>query len=76
MVWINKFFFSLLDYNINNSMEMFIMGKIKSMLEEDIVMNPEIHDGSNEYEFWIYCERNKLTKKTRRSYVRKRKKSS
>ena len=48
------------------------MGKVKGMYEEDMVKNPELYDGSNEYEFWIHHEKNKPTKK-RRSNVRRKK---
>ena len=54
------------------------MGKMKKRLEEDMMMHPELYDGSNEYEFWMHCvleEKNKPTKKKRRPYVRRKKKS-
>ena len=48
------------------------MGKVKQKMEEDMMMHPELHDGSNEYEFWIYHKKSKQTKK-RRSNVRRKK---
>tara|TARA_Y100000310_G_C20288719_1_gene626167 strand:- start:338 stop:490 length:153 start_codon:yes stop_codon:yes gene_type:complete len=48
------------------------MGKVKGMYEEDMMKNPELYDGSNEYEFWIYYKKIKQTKK-RRSNVRRKK---
>ena len=48
------------------------MGKFKKKLEQDMIMHPELYDGSNEYEFWIHHEKNKPTKK-RRSNVRRKK---
>ena len=48
------------------------MGKVKGKLEEDMIMRPELYDGSDEYEFWIHHKKNKPTKK-RRSNVRRKK---
>ena len=33
------------------------MGKIKKLLEEDMMMNPELYNGWDDYEFWIQCRK-------------------
>ena len=50
------------------------MSKIKGMLEESMMRNPELYNGHADYEFWIQCRKqNKPTK--RRSNVRRKKES-
>jgi len=54
------------------------MGKFKKKLEQDMIMHPELYDGSNEYEFMMHCiieEKTKVNKTKRRSYVRRKKRS-
>ena len=36
------------------------MGKIKGMLEESMIRNPELYDGSADYEFWMKCREEEL----------------
>ena len=62
------------------------MGKVKKLLEEDMIRNPELYNGEADYEFWIQCRKEELlekeskptTKITRKgkSNVRKRRKNS
>ena len=39
------------------------MGKVKGMLEEDMIKHPELYDGSTDYEFWIQSRKEKLLEK-------------
>ena len=54
------------------------MSKIKRLLEEDMIMNPELYNGWADYEFWIQCrkeailEREKINNKN--SSIKKGKK--
>ena len=36
------------------------MGKVKSMLEKDMMENPELYNGHAEEEFWIQCRKEEL----------------
>ena len=36
------------------------MSKIKGILEENMMLNPELYDGSVDYEFWIQCRKEEL----------------
>ena len=36
------------------------MGKVKGMLEESMMRNPELYDGSADYEFWMQCRKEEL----------------
>ena len=50
------------------------MGKVKGMLEESMMKNPELYNGHADYEFWIQCRKEKQNKPTkRRSNVRRKK---
>ena len=33
------------------------MGKFKEILEEDMMMNPELYESWSDYEFWIQCRK-------------------
>ena len=33
------------------------MSKIKRLLEEDMMINPELYNGWSDYEFWIQCRK-------------------
>ena len=33
------------------------MGKVKGILEEDMMRNPELYNGWVDYEFWIQCRK-------------------
>jgi hypothetical protein len=33
------------------------MSKIKRLLEEDMMRNPELYNGWSDYEFWIQCRK-------------------
>ena len=33
------------------------MGKVKKLLEEDMIRNPELYNGEADYEFWIQCRK-------------------
>ena len=50
------------------------MGKIKGILEEDMIRYPELYNGHADEEFWESINKKKPTK--RRRNVRKRKKSN
>ena len=59
------------------------MGKIKSILEEDMMKYPELYNGEADYEFWLQCRKEELLEREnkstikiiRRAYVRKKKTS-
>ena len=36
------------------------MGKVKAMLEKDMMENPELYNGHAEEEFWIQCRKEEL----------------
>ena len=61
------------------------MGKIKGMLEENMIKNPDLYNGHVDYEFWMQCRKEELleregkpTNKIRKgkSNVRKEKKGN
>ena len=39
------------------------MGKVKKLLEEDMIRNPELYNGEADYEFWIQCRKEELLEK-------------
>ena len=39
------------------------MGKVKGMLEESMMKNPELYNGHADEEFWIQCRKEKLLEK-------------
>ena len=39
------------------------MGKVKGMLEEDMIKYPELYNGYADFEFWIQCQKEKLLEK-------------
>ena len=39
------------------------MGKIKGILEEDMMKHPELYNGEVDYEFWIQCQKKELLEK-------------
>ena len=39
------------------------MGKIKGMLEESMMKNPELYNGHADYEFWMQCRKEELLEK-------------
>ena len=36
------------------------MSKVKGMLEESMIRNPELYNGHADYEFWIQCRKEEL----------------
>ena len=36
------------------------MSYIKRKLEEDMMLHPELYDGSADYEFWIQCRKEEI----------------
>ena len=36
------------------------MSKVKGMLEENMMLYPELYNGEADYEFWIQCRKEKL----------------
>ena len=36
------------------------MGKIKRLLEEDMMKHPELYNGEADYEFWMQCRKEEL----------------
>ena len=36
------------------------MGKIKRMLEEDMMLHPELYNGHADEEFWMQCRKEEL----------------
>ena len=36
------------------------MSYIKRKLEEDMMLHPELYDGSADYEFWMQCRKEEL----------------
>ena len=36
------------------------MSKIKGLLEEDMMKNPELYNGEADYEFWMKCRKEEL----------------
>ena len=36
------------------------MSKIKRLLEEDMMKNPELNNGEADYEFWMKCRKEEL----------------
>ena len=36
------------------------MGKVKGMLEESMMKNPELYNGHADYEFWMKCRKEEL----------------
>ena len=36
------------------------MSKIKGILEENMMLNPELYNGSVDYEFWMQCRKEEL----------------
>ena len=49
------------------------MGKVKGMLEEDMIKHPELYDGSTDYEFWIQSRKEKLLEKKEKKKSHKQK---
>ena len=39
------------------------MGKVKGLLEDDMMRNPELYNNHVDYEFWIQCRKEKLLEK-------------
>ena len=39
------------------------MGKVKGMLEESMMNNPELYNGHAEEEFWMQCRKEELLEK-------------
>ena len=37
-----------------------MMSKVKAMLEEDMMLHPELYNGHAEEEFWIQCRKEEL----------------
>ena len=61
------------------------MGKVKGMLEKDMMENPELYNGHAEEEFWIQCRKEELLEREGKptiklirkgKYVRRQRKKS
>ena len=61
------------------------MSKIKAILEEDMVLDPELYNGHAEEEFWIQCRKEELLEREGKptiklirkgKHVRKKRKSN
>ena len=39
------------------------MGKVKGMLEESMMKNPELYNGHADEEFWMQCRKEELLEK-------------
>ena len=39
------------------------MGKVKGMLEENMIKYPELYNGEADFEFWMQCQKEKLIEK-------------
>ena len=46
------------------------MGKVKDMLEENMMRYPELYDGSADYEFWMKCREEKLLEKENKPTIK------
>ena len=55
------------------------MSKIKKLLEEDMIINPELYNGWADYEFWIQCRKEAILEReeinNKNSSIKKGKKS-
>ena len=46
------------------------MSKIKGILEESMMLNPELYDGSVDYEFWMQCRKEELLEKENKPTIK------
>ena len=46
------------------------MSKVKGMLEESMMRNPELYDGSVDYEFWMQCRKEELLEKENKPTIK------
>ncbi len=46
------------------------MGKIKGLLEESMMLNPELYNGHAEEEFWIQCRKEELLEREGKSSIK------
>jgi len=46
------------------------MSKIKGILEENMMLNPELYDGSVDYEFWIQCRKEELLERENKPTIK------
>ena len=46
------------------------MGKVKGMLEESMILNPELYDGSVDYEFWMQCRKEELLERENKPTIK------
>ena len=42
------------------------MSKVKGMLEESMIRNPELYNGKADYEFWVQCKKESKQTKIKR----------
>ena len=61
------------------------MSKVKGMLEEDMMLHPELYNGHAEEEFWMQCRKEELLEREGKptiklirkgKYVRRKKRKS
>ena len=46
------------------------MSKIKGILEESMILNPELYDGSVDYEFWMQCRKEELLERENKPTIK------
>ena len=49
------------------------MGKIKRILEEKMILHPELYNGHAEEEFWIQCRKEELLEREGKPTIKIRK---
>ena len=52
------------------------MGKVKGMLEEDMIKYPELYNGHADFEFWIQCRKEAIDSKPHKQKGKKNAKIS
>jgi hypothetical protein len=46
------------------------MSKIKGILEENMMLNPELYNGSVDYEFWMQCRKEELLERENKPTIK------
>ena len=46
------------------------MGKVKGMLEENMIKYPELYNGEADYEFWMQCRKEELLEKENKPTIK------
>ena len=47
------------------------MSKIKGILEEDMMLHPELYNGHAEEEFWMQCRKEELLERENKPTIKK-----